>query len=218
MNASTISARSTEGFLGVSLRKTRGRQMIGKVFLGLAFAIAMANAGLAQDTSARDEVLDFAEKPVSEDFRPRFIGTLAKYCQDVLNALPTNTPAEDAWIAWEEKTKDREKLQRLFDSKEYSRSILRNTFSECKDTTKLLFDIKQMRERAERLRLESSLFIKLALNFNVSLERYSSKVELSENVKAKMGEAYFQVVRQGSLKAAVKTLYSPGADHFGKIQ
>jgi hypothetical protein len=75
-----------------------------------------------------------------------------------------------------------------------------------------------MQEGTERLRLEASLFIKLALNFNASLEPYLSKVELNENVKAKMGDAYFQVVRQGSLKAAVKTLYSPRADHFGKIQ
>ena len=68
--------------------------MIGRVFLGLVITIAMANGSAAQnnETSATDEVLNFAERPVSDytkDFRPRFIGTLEKYCQDVLNALPT---------------------------------------------------------------------------------------------------------------------------------
>jgi hypothetical protein len=185
--------------------------MIGRVFLGLAIAIAMVSGSAAQNTPATHEVLSFAERPVSDytaDFRPRFIRTLAKYCQDVLNALPTNTPAEDAWIASEEKTKDREELQRLFDSKEYSRSILKNTFSECEHTTKLLSEIKKLVPEGgtERLRLETSLFIKLALNFNVSLESYSSKIELNENVKARLGGTYFQVVRQGVLTAAVKTL------------
>ena len=56
----------------------------------------------------------------------------------------------------------------------------------------------------ERLRLEASLFIILALNFNVSLEPYLSKVELKKDVK--VGEIYSTVIRQGLLRAAVETL------------
>ncbi len=189
--------------------------MIARIFLGLAVTIALVGGSTAQEseTSKGDAILNFGVL-TDGDFRPKFLLTLETYCQQVLSALPTNTPAEDAWIASEEKTKDTEQLRRLFSSKEYSQSVLKRTFSDCKETIALLDKIQFMKEGGnERVRLEARQFIKLALKFNVSLEPYLSKVELNKDIKAKLGDGYLAVVRQGLLTAAVKTLQDVPRDN-----
>jgi hypothetical protein len=75
--------------------------MIHRIFLGLAVTIAMVSGSTAQNnkSSVMDEVVDFASRPqpmYTADFRAQFAQTLAHYCQEVLNALPANTPDEDA--------------------------------------------------------------------------------------------------------------------------
>jgi hypothetical protein len=184
--------------------------MIRRVMLGLAVTIAMVTGGTAQNSksSAMDEVLNYASRPPSDytaDFRAKFAQTLVNYCQDILNALPTNTPAEDAWVTSEEKTGNGAKIQRLINSKEYSRSALKNTFSECKDTATILIELiheYSNKESETFSRLEAGQFIKLALNFNTFLEPYSSKVELNKDVKFALGDLQLHVVRTGLLRAA----------------
>src|SRR5258708_3170050 len=184
--------------------------MIRRVMLGLAVTIAMVTGGTAQNSksSAMDEVLNYASRPPSDytaDFRAKFAQTLVNYCQDILNALPTNTPAEDAWVTSEEKTGNGAKIQRLINSKEYSRSALKNTFSECKDTATILIELIHEysdKESETFSRLEAGQFIKLALNFNTFLEPHSSKVELNKDVKFALGDLQLHVVRTGLLRAA----------------
>jgi hypothetical protein len=103
-----------------------------RIALGLAIIIATASGSAAQN-DIPGELATFASRPASDytaTFRAKLIQTLAAYCQEVLNALPTNTPAEDAWVASEQKTTDATKITRLLGSKEYSRSILKNMFSD----------------------------------------------------------------------------------------
>jgi hypothetical protein len=186
--------------------------MIHRIFLGLAVTIAMVSGSTAQNnkSSVMDEVVDFASRPqpmYTADFRAQFAQTLAHYCQEVLNALPMNTPDEDAWVTAEDKSRSGAKIQRLINSKEYSRSALKNTFTECKDTAALLIQIQQLPNKSTTdSRLEAFQFIKLALNFNTFLEPYSSKVELNKDVKSALGDLHLHVVRSGLLRAALEAL------------
>jgi hypothetical protein len=93
--------------MGALIRSQLGG--VGALLLGVAITIPMVSGGTAQNSkpSAMNEVLRFAGRPQSDytaDFRAQFAQTLANYCQEVLDAVPTNTPAEDAWVASEQKT------------------------------------------------------------------------------------------------------------------
>jgi hypothetical protein len=155
-----------------------------------------------------DEIIDFASKAqpfYTADFRAKFAKALAAYCQEVLNSLPTNTATEDAWVIAE--AKNGAKIQRLVNSKEYSRAALKNIFAECKDTAALLIQIQQMPNKtAIDSRLEASQFVRLALNFNSFLEPYASKVELNKNVKFALDDLHLHVVRAGLMRAALEAL------------
>jgi hypothetical protein len=123
-----------------------------RIVLGFAIVIATASGTAAQNSkaSAIDQLSTLASEPLSgysAAFRKQFIQTFASYCQQVLDALPANTPAEDAWVASEQKTP--EKTARLLQSKEYSRHYLKNAFSDCKDTTAKLIQIQNLTEKKE---------------------------------------------------------------------
>jgi hypothetical protein len=168
-------------------------------------------SGEAQNkkSSAMSEIVSFASRPQSDytaDFRTSFAQTLANFCQEVLDALPTNTPAEDAWVTSEGKTKDAAKFIRLLKSKEYNRSFLKTTFSECKDTT-LVEMIQQLPRGTETFsRLEAAQFVKLAQLLDVSVESYASNVEASKDVKAAIDDIHLQFVRHGLFKATREAL------------
>src|SRR5258708_1471447 len=146
-----------------------------RIALGLAIVIATAS-GLAAQNNNPGELATFASRPASDytaTFRAKLIQTFAAYCQEVLDALPTNTPAEDAWVASEQKTTDLTKISRLLGSKEYSRYILKNTFSDCKDITATLTQAQSIPEKEKRtetyVRFEAINLVRLALNFNDDL-------------------------------------------------
>jgi hypothetical protein len=163
--------------------------------------------------SAIDELSTFVSQPQSEysaAFRKQFIQTFASYCQQVLDALPANTPAEDAWVVSQQKTPDQ--IGRLLQSNEYSRHYLKNAFLDCKDTTAKLSQIQNLTEKEKRAQpeayasLEAGQFVKLALNFNDGFEPYLPKVELYRDVKFGLSDIYVGLVRRGLLIAATKAL------------
>ena len=158
-----------------------------------------------------DEIVTLAATRPADfttDFRAKFAQSFANYCQEVLNALPTNTPAEDDWVAAEQRTGDAGKILRVLKSKEYSRSILKQTFSDCRDTTTLLIQIQNMPEKRTEVlaNLEARKFIALALNFNSFLDPYSSRLALNKELKFALGDIQLQMIRWGLLKAATKAL------------
>jgi hypothetical protein len=183
--------------------------MIRIALLALAITIAMVSGSTAQKVSAMDEVITLAATSAADftaDLRAKFAQSLAKYCQEVLHALPTNTPAEDAWVTSE--IGNGAKIGRLLNSKEYGRSILKEHFSECKDTAAFLIQIQQLPEKGTETfsRLEAGHFIQLALNFNNGFEPYLPKVELNKDVKFALGDLQIQMIRWGLLKATTKAL------------
>jgi hypothetical protein len=102
---------------------------MNRITLGLAIFIATASGTTAQNSSssAIDQLSTLASEPLlgyTAAFRKQFIQTFASYCQQVLDALPANTPAEDAWVASGKRTPAQ--ITRLLQSKEYSRHYLKN--------------------------------------------------------------------------------------------
>ena len=185
--------------------------MIHRALLGLVVTVAMVSGSAAQNSkSAMDEVIGFAgnaQRAYTVDLRAKFAQVLERYCQEVLNSLPTNTPSEDAWVTAEGKNINGSKLQRLLNSKEYSRSALKTIYTECKDTAALLIQIQQLPNKTEiDTRLEASKFIELALDFNTFLETHVSKVELSKSAKSELDDLHLHVIRTGLLRAALEAL------------
>jgi hypothetical protein len=186
--------------------------MISRSFLVLIATIAVVSGGTAQNNkpSAVDEVsrLAVTSSDFTAEIRAKFAKAFVDYCQEVLIALPTNTPTEDDWVASEQRTGNAEKILRLLSSKEYARSDLKKTFSDCKETALFLIQIQNIKEkRTDALaNLEAEQFIALALNFNGSLGPYSSKLELNKDVKFALGDLFLEVLRGGLLKSATKAL------------
>jgi hypothetical protein len=186
-----------------------------RIVLGFVIVIATASVTTAQNSkaSAVDELTTFVSQPESEysaAFRKQFVQIFANYCQQVFDALPANTPAEDAWVASEQKTP--EKIGRLLQSREYSRRVLKNAFSDCKDTTAKLIQIQNLTEKEKRAQpeayasLEAGQYVKLALNFNDGFGPYLPKVELNRDVQFGLSDIYVGLVRRGLLMAATKAL------------
>jgi hypothetical protein len=184
-----------------------------RIVLGFAIVIATATGTTAQNSkaSAIDKLSAFVSQPQSEysaAFRKQFIQTFANYCQQVFDALPANTPAEDAWVVSQQKTP--EQILRLLQSKEYSRDFLKNTFSDCNKTTTMLIQIQNVPEKEKRTEtyasLEAGQFVKLALNFNDGFGPYLPKVELNRDVKFGLSDIYVGLIRRGLLMAATKAL------------
>jgi hypothetical protein len=171
----------------------------------------MVNGSAAQNSKpSMDDVIALAsnaQRAYTADLRAKFAHVLANYCQEVLNSLPTNTPTEDAWVTAEQKSLNGAKLSRVINSKEYSRSALRNTYTECKESAALLIQIQQLPNRTEiDSRLEASKFVELALNFNTFLDPHVSKVELNKSVKSELDDLHLHVIRTGLLRAALEAL------------
>jgi hypothetical protein len=84
-----------------------------RIVLGFAIVIATSSGVAAQKNkaSAIDDlshlVIGQPQSEYSATFRKQFIQAFASYCQQVSDALPANTPAEDAWVASEEKNQRR---------------------------------------------------------------------------------------------------------------
>jgi hypothetical protein len=108
----------------------------------------------------------------------------------------------------EGKTKDAAKFMRLLKSREYNRSVLKTTFSDCKDTAVALVGmIEQLPRGTETFsRLEAGQFIKLALIFDMSVESYLSNIEVNKDVRDATDDIHLQFVRRGLLRAAREAL------------
>jgi hypothetical protein len=90
--------------MGALMRSQLG--CVGGLLLGIAITFTLVGESVAQinKSAPTDEVFNLAFRPQSgytAAFRASFAKALANYCQAVLNSLPTNTPAEDAWVSSE---------------------------------------------------------------------------------------------------------------------
>lgn len=152
----------------------------------LLFAILIGASQSAQAQTAKSQTstnqllgLVFSKRPFDAATRTELTSLFAAYCRDVLTAVPSNTPAEEAWVEDESRTSDMAKLVRLGQTMEFARSMVRRTFSECVDTTARLATVQA---RFDRNR-EAALFVSLAVTFNESAdtERFADRIGVNRN-------------------------------------
>ena len=125
-----------------------------------------------------------------------FVQTLSIYCHEILNRLPTNTPAEDAWVEAESRGTDTNKMNRLLASVEYSRQQLKITFSHCAEFTDQL-------KTADSEIAEATGLIRLARNFNADIVPEATRGGLNPTALA---IDFLGAVRLTLLNAALRTL------------
>jgi hypothetical protein len=105
----------------------------------------------------------FRESFTPED-RIELTRRIDAYCRDVLDNVPTNTPAEEAWVMSEYKSGQLEgdRLNRLVSSNEWARHQLTDIFSRCLQTAASLQQAQTQKVRSA----EAEYFIILAYTFN----------------------------------------------------
>ena len=101
----------------------------------------------------------------SKGGRGQFVAILAKYCQEFLNVLPTNTPREEAWVSTEMDTTDINRSGRVLNTSEYARHSLQDTFQFCVNVATRLSREQQRRGSNDITRFEGASLVSLAVNF-----------------------------------------------------
>jgi hypothetical protein len=173
--------------------------------------IGMQNTLSAQDTERQiaKQLVSIAVNPGSDYTRPgraKFVSTLATYCGEVLKALPTNTPAEDAWVLAEGNTGDMEKIRRLVSSSEFARRELKARFEGCVEGTTNILRVQKLTERNDSgARSEAQEFVRIAFDFNNDNDilAYAARAGLSSRA---WQLDFLHSVRKSLLVAALRVL------------
>ncbi len=144
---------------------------------GAATTTAYSQATATAPRSAQSDLFRFSFKltftpPNRVELSRRF----EAYCREVLDAVPTNTPAEDAWVIAELKSSDLDRMTRVGLSKEWARHQLKETFSECLQKVTSLQQAQANNARSA----EAAQFISLAYTFNqdADLAAFAKRVGL----------------------------------------
>ncbi|MBI5260254.1 MAG: hypothetical protein HY852_00365 [Bradyrhizobium sp.] len=177
-----------------------------KYLLAMAALLHLSTPGYGQPSakpSSYDQILKFAlsSKPYDAAARATLAHLFASYCRDVLAAVPTNTPAEDAWISQEGNTTDANKISRLLQTAEWSRHQLKDTFSTCVTRASELMVIQSKKE----LDSEAAAFVSLAANFNedTDLRSYARRLGM-KSIADQFG--LLPTLRRVLMIAALRTL------------
>lgn len=170
------------------------------VMTGAATRAAYSQASTTAPHSAQSDLFRFSfNLRFNPSNRVELSRRFAAYCRELLDAVPTNTPAENAWVIAESKTSDTDRITRLVSSKEWARHQLTETFSECLQKVAWLQQAQANNARSA----EAAQFISLAYTFNqdsdlvVFAKRIGLKLELSPFVNS---------FRQVLMIAAMRTL------------
>jgi hypothetical protein len=164
----------------------------------------LPSKAIAQDQiPAARELVTIAVRPdtdYTKTGRVRLVRLLSVYCREVIKILPTNTPAEDAWVASEGNTTDIAKVRRLTASREYSRSKLTEIFVRCEQITDTL-----IKPGALAVEYEAANLVSLAINFNsdVDIEIYAKNLDIKSE---EIGLDFLHAVRWALLVASLRTL------------
>lgn len=98
--------------------------------------------------------------------RKEFAEAVLSWCHAVRRAMPTNSPAEDAWVAQEGQTNDVEKVRRLGRSPEFSRRRLRDAFETCVSVSTTLVQVQGQEVSGPSAVAEAKAFLILTQAFN----------------------------------------------------
>jgi hypothetical protein len=140
-----------------------------KVAFAIVLLCVLAVPASAQRRSSGEQLLSLAVSPSSKWGKPerlQMINLLLTYCREVLAALPTNTPAEAAWVENEGRTTDTRKIARLTSSPEYARFTLQDTFQTCVDRASDLAALQAKHSSNKIGHVEAARLVSLAANFN----------------------------------------------------
>lgn len=167
---------------------------------GPATTGAYSQATATARRSAQNDLFRFSFKlTFSPANRVELSRRFEAYCREVLDTVPTNTPAEDSWVAAETTTSDTNRLTRLVSSKEWARHQLKDTFSECLEKVALLQQAQANKARSA----EAAQFISLAYTFNqdTDLAAFARRIDLKSELSP-----FVNSFRQVLMIAAMRTL------------
>ncbi|MET4297060.1 hypothetical protein ABIB06_007653 [Bradyrhizobium sp. LB8.2] len=179
-------------------QNTTAGLMTFALLIGSATTAAYSQATSTAPRPAQSDLFRFSFNPTFTpanriELSRRFEG----YCHEVLDAVPTNTPAEDAWVIAESKTSDLNRVTRLVSTKEWARYRLKETFSECLQKIAVLQQAQANNARSA----EAAQFISLAYTFNqdTDLAAFAKRVDLKSGLE-------LNLFRQVLMIAAMRTL------------
>jgi hypothetical protein len=100
------------------------------------FAVLMSPPAQAAETripqaEAVIPIVVVSDSFESADSRSKLASAVLAWCRAVVSALPTNTPAEAAWVEREGNTTDLDRIRRLDASPEFGRYRLGEAFTDC---------------------------------------------------------------------------------------
>lgn len=162
-------------------------------------AYSQATATAPRSSAESDLIRNSFNQTYSPANRVKLSRRSEAYCREVLDTVPTNTPAEDAWVNEELKFSDIDRMTRLGSSKEWARRQLKETFSECLRIVALLRQAQANNARSA----EAVQFISLAYTFNqvTDLAAFAKRVDLKSELAIAVN-----LFRQNLMIAAMRTL------------
>jgi len=181
------------------------------VFYILAMVILQSLMSYAQESErpiAR-ELVSITLNPGSDYTKPgraKFVAVLSSYCTEILNALPTNTPNEDDWLAAEANTTDTQKIRRLVLSPEWSRHELKTVFEGCRESTANILRAQKSSGKDDTVaRYEAAELLRVVINFNDSnnIVTYASQAGLNSTA---WKLDFLGSIKRAILVAALRTL------------
>jgi hypothetical protein len=123
---------------------------------------AYSQAAATAPRSTEKDLLHFGfNQPLTPPNRVELVQLIKVFCREVLDSVPTNTPAEEDWVMKEFKSVggDINRTIRLTSSKEWARHQLVDVFSECLQKVAQL----QQAQTQDARTAEAAQFISLAL-------------------------------------------------------
>ncbi len=171
--------------------------------IGTATTAAYSQATASAPRSAQSDLFRFGfNQPLTSPNRVELVRLTKVFCREVLDSVPTNTPAEEDWVMKEFRSMgtDSNRMVRLISSKEWARHQLVDVFSEC---LQKVAPLQQAQTQGSRT-AEAAQFISLALTFNEN----SDSPEFAKRIgmKFELSAITLNVFRQILMIAALRTL------------
>lgn len=177
-----------------------------RMALILMLSCQLTSAAHSQPAKTRPksvEILTFGFQ--TKDYSPKGRAELAKlfrdYRSEILEVVPTNTPAEQAWVDEESRANDTRRLVRLAETKEHARSYLKGFFASCASNASQLLQYQSQNDQKN----EVSHFVKLGLLFSPDAEILARAKRVDIN-REEFGFVMLGELRQILLIAALGAL------------
>ncbi len=173
-----------------------------KVILFLLMSTGGAySQGEANPPRSQGELVNLAfNRPLTSQNPIELARLFDGYCREVLNNVPTNTPAEDAWVKTElaGPVDNLARMSRLIASTEWARHQLKQTFTDC--VRKI--DLLRRAQAQNALAAEAAHFVDLAMTFNSDADINTFAKRANMALDLSMGS----LLRQFLMLAAIRAL------------